>query len=459
MWKMDAIANKTDRQYPLFICLPEWHTWWVIESPEIWTEYRKVGARWQRMTTHALAYPEKVRLADILAAADDPKDVQHAWADAKGFQAALADAVLVGDALFPGQTLAPPTPSSTQGEAVATTFGVPASAVAEWRVRTDDEVREVLRRAADAGAPVLPLGGGSNVLFTAPWPGWILRLAIDGVHVLSDDGDAVEVVVGAGMGWHDFVMHTLEQGWGGVENLALIPGSVGASPMQNIGAYGTEIQDCFLWLEAISRQDGRLRRFHAADCGFGYRQSVFKTTERDRWVIVRVAFRLKRSAPVSVSYGALEETLAGNGLAPPYTRRQVAEAVMSVRRSKLPDPAVLGNAGSFFKNPVVSKAHHAQLLAAHPDLSAYPLADGTFKLAAGWLIDRAGWKGHNRGTHGVHDRQALVLVNRGGAKGAEIWQLSADIAADVQAKFGVTLEREVNPVPALPPDHQKFGQG
>lgn len=441
------IVKQTDLGYPKFIWYPQLNHWWVVEAPDRWVEYQPLGKRWQRYEIQAVAYLEKVRLADALAAAEDSAVTHAVHVDALAFADALSGSDCVGDAFLPGQTTQAPTPLSTPHPDIATTFAVPATAAAEWTVRTDGEVRSVLTQARATQTPVLPLGGGSNVLFTAPWPGWILRLAIGGIEVLADDGDAVEVVAGAGVVWHDFVLHTLDAGWGGLENLALIPGSVGASPMQNIGAYGTEIQDRFLWLDAISREDGRLRRFHPADCAFGYRESVFKTTERDRWIIVRVAFRLERSAPVSVSYGALESTLLEAGHRPPFTRRQVADAVIAVRRSKLPDPAVLGNAGSFFKNPVVSAAQHKVLREAHPDIAAYPLPDGTVKLAAGWLIDRAGWKGHDRGTHGVHDRQALVLVNRGGARGEEVWQLSAEIQEDVRARFGVELEREVNRVP------------
>ena len=421
------------------------------------TEYQRHGGTWWRHDLHAEAYPEKVRIADIEAAAA-AGDEHHELADGERFVAEVNPAVAKGDLALPGMSFPAPRPTVT-GEArevqVATTFGVPASARQEFAVASDSAVREVLERSDR----VLPLGGGSNVLFTAPWEGDVMRLAIAGWEVLADDGDVVDVVVGAGEVWHDFVMVAVEQGWGGVENLALIPGSVGASPMQNIGAYGVEIRDRFLWLEAISREDGRLKRFHASACAFGYRESVFKTTERDKWIIVRVAFRLQRSAPVRLDYGAITETLAALGKQAPFGFKDVAQAVMHIRRTKLPDPAELGNAGSFFKNPVVSAETHARLKAEHPDVAAYPLEDGTVKLAAGWLIDRAGWKGHRRGTHGVHDRQALVLVNLGGATGSEILQLASDIQADVRQRFGVDLEREVNAVPEGAGHDQKAGQG
>ena len=414
------------------------------------TEYQRQGSTWRRFDLHAEAYPEKVRIADIEVAAASGE--HHELLDADRFSAEVDPAGAQGDSALPGMSSPAQRPAATvEGREVqvATTFGVPASARQEFVVATDREVRDVLERSDR----VLPLGGGSNVLFTAPWEGDVMRLAIKGWEVIADDGDVVDVVVGAGEVWHDFVMAAVERGWGGVENLALIPGSVGASPMQNIGAYGVEIRDRFLWLEAISREDGRLKRFQASECAFGYRESVFKTIQRDKWVIVRVAFRLQRSAPVRLDYGAITETLAALGKAEPFGFKDVAEAVMHIRRSKLPDPAELGNAGSFFKNPVVSAETHATLKAKHPDIAAYPLEDGTVKLAAGWLIDRAGWKGHRRGTHGVHDRQALVLVNLGGATGSEILQLASDIQADVRKRFGVDLEREVNAVP------QKAGQG
>lgn len=446
--KPDALPSgmKTNMAYPKFIRFQSGSQWWVIEGPDCWVEYNQLGSRWQRWEIVAKAYPEKMRLADAIAEADAPN--QHAeWSNAQDFADAMVGQDWVGDAMTPGQSLAPLQLPVCQRGMIRNTFGMHVQSEGEWKATSDAEVRGVLQAAQDEGVPLLPLGGGSNVLFTDDWAGWVLRLGISGFEVVADDGDAVDVVVGAGEVWHDFVMKTLDEGWGGVENLALIPGSVGASPMQNIGAYGVEVQDCFLWLDAISRLDGRLKRFDAEACQFGYRESIFKTTERDRWIIVRVAFRLRRTAPVSVQYGALKSTLQAQGHSAPFSRRQVAEAVIAVRQSKLPDPEVLGNAGSFFKNPVVSAADHARLKETWPDLAAYPLPNGDFKLAAGWLIDRAGWKGHDRGTHGVHDRQALVLVNRGGSAGSDILKLSEEIQEDIASRFGVKLEREVNAVP------------
>jgi len=215
--------------------------------------------------------------------------------------------------------------------------------------------------------------------------------------------------------------------------------------MQNIGAYGVEVKDRFLWLEAIHQETGALERFDFARCEFGYRDSIFKQAERDQWVIVRVAFRLDREAPLQTEYGAIQQELQACNVESP-SHRDVAEAVMRIRTSKLPDPSVLGNAGSFFKNPILDSELFDRVKQHHPHVVHYPLEDGRFKLAAGWLIDQAGWKGHRRNRCGVHDRQALVLVNYGGATGQEIWSLAQDIIADVQTKFGVQLEPEVNQI-------------
>jgi len=216
--------------------------------------------------------------------------------------------------------------------------------------------------------------------------------------------------------------------------------------MQNIGAYGVELKDRFLWLEAINRETGALQRFDHEACQSGYRQSMFKAEERERWVIVRVAFALDRDAPLCTEYGASQSELEAMGVAESATHFDVAQAVMNIRRSKLPDPNELGNAGSFFKNPVISREAFQKVLANHPDVVHYALESGQVKLAAGWLIEQAGWKGARRDTHGVHDRQALVLVNHGGATGAEVWQLAQDIMASVKERFGVTLEPEVNQI-------------
>jgi UDP-N-acetylmuramate dehydrogenase len=325
------------------------------------------------------------------------------------------------------------------------TFHIPAIASRYIEVRDDDEVRDALSFGRKAGLSILILGGGSNMLFHRDFEGLVIKIVNTGIEVRADDGRRLEVVVEAGEVWHNLVMHTIENGWGGLENLALIPGCVGASPMQNIGAYGVEIKDVFSWLEAINIESGKLVRFHLEDCQFGYRESVFKGDEKDKWVIVRVAFNLDRQSELNTSYGALESELSGISQ-DTRTHRDVADAVVKIRNSKLPNPDVLGNAGSFFKNPVIDNRIFSELKLSYPGIPNYPQMDGRVKLAAGWLIDQAGWKGHDRGSHGVHDKQALVLVNRGGASGIEIWQLAIDIMDSVENKFGVKLETEVNQI-------------
>ncbi len=308
-----------------------------------------------------------------------------------------------------------------------------------------EDVREALEWSRETPALLHVLGGGSNVLLTGNLSGLVLHMGISGIKEVGRDGSAVLVEVGAGVVWHDFVMATLERGWFGLENLSLIPGSVGAGPMQNIGAYGVELEERFHSLQAVEVATGDLHTFHHADCAFGYRESVFKRALKGRFVIVGVTFRLETEPALRLGYGAIRSELDAAGIQEP-TPQSVSDAVIRIRRSKLPDPAVLGNAGSFFKNPVVSQDLQAALLERHPEMPHYP-AQGGVKLAAGWLIEQAGWKGHDRDTHGVHDRQALVLVNRGGASGADILQLSCDIQNDIEARFGVRLEREVNVLP------------
>jgi len=317
-------------------------------------------------------------------------------------------------------------------------------------VKDDDQVRDALSFGREEGLNILILGGGSNMLFHSNFEGLVVKIASRGIEVLNDDGRVLEVVAEAGEMWHDFVIHTLDNGWGGLENLALIPGCVGASPMQNIGAYGIEIKDVFSWLEAINIETGECVKFLLEDCKFGYRESIFKLEEKGKWVIVRVAFRLDRQSELKTGYGSLASELLEISKEK-ITHSDVANAVVKIRNSKLPNPAILGNAGSFFKNPVIDNTLFSDLQLIYPEIPNYSQTDGSIKLAAGWLIDQAGWKGHNRGTHGVHDKQALVLVNRGGASGREIWRLATDIMTSVEHKFGIKLEPEVNQIGMIQP--------
>lgn len=323
------------------------------------------------------------------------------------------------------------------------TFGIAVKADRLARFSTVAELRTLLATPEVKSAPLLILGGGSNILFTQDFHGTVLLNEMPGIAVVQENEDHVWVKAGAGVVWHEFVQQCVDHGWGGVENLSLIPGKVGAAPMQNIGAYGVEIKDTFSSLEAMRVADGEVITFDKAACAFGYRESFFKREGKGQYVILSVTFRLNKKPVLNTSYGNIKQELDSMGIAQP-TLRDVSNAVVAIRRSKLPDPAVLGNAGSFFKNPVVQVALADRIKAEHGDLVTYPAGDGLVKLAAGWLIERAGLKGYSLGTHAVHDRQALVLVNRGGATGHELYALSEHVLRTVKARFGVDLEREVN---------------
>lgn len=322
------------------------------------------------------------------------------------------------------------------------TFGIEVKAQAFAQARSDDEVRQLLAYAAERALPVLVIGGGSNLLLTADVPALVLRMASVGVRVLSDDGQRVVIEAQAGEPWHPFVQWTLAQGLAGLENLSLIPGTVGAAPMQNIGAYGVEIKDVFAGLTALDRQTGQLHEFDLEQCEFAYRDSLFKRNP-GRWLILRVRFALSRAQHLHLDYGPVRQRLNEQGIDQP-TAQNVSDAICSIRREKLPDPSELGNAGSFFKNPVVSAQLAAQVRDAHPGMVGYPQADGQVKLAAGWLIEQAGWKGFREGDAGVHRLQSLVLVNYGQATGGQLYALAQRIQADVLARFGVELEMEPN---------------
>ncbi|WP_277052764.1 UDP-N-acetylmuramate dehydrogenase [Zestomonas thermotolerans] len=321
-------------------------------------------------------------------------------------------------------------------------FGVEVQARAFAEAHDDDEVREALAHARAHGLSLLVIGGGSNLLLTGDQDALVLRMASRGLRILADDGERVLVEAEAGEPWHPFVLWTLEQGLGGLENLSLIPGTVGAAPMQNIGAYGVELKDVFAGLTALDRQSGELRDFVLEECRFAYRDSLFKQ-QPGRWLILRVRFALSRRPTLHLDYGPVCQRLAEQGIERP-TPKDVSRAICTIRSEKLPDPAQLGNAGSFFKNPVVSAERAARLRQQHADLVAYPQPDGQVKLAAGWLIERAGWKGFRDGDAGVHRLQALVLVNYGKASGRQLLDLARRIQVDVAARFGVELEIEPN---------------
>ena len=318
-------------------------------------------------------------------------------------------------------------------------FHLEANAAEFASVKSVEELQKIL----GTKEPLLILGGGSNILLTRNVGGLVLKIDITGIDEVKEDATHVYVKAGAGENWHEFVEYTIKRNWGGLENLSLIPGNVGAAPIQNIGAYGAELKDVFYELEAYDRKGKKVYSFGVNDCKFSYRDSIFKSAEKGRYIILNVTFILNKNPVLNTSYGAIREELKKMGVSSP-TIRDVSQAVIKIRRSKLPDPAEIGNAGSFFKNPVVDQALFLSLSSKYSDMPAYPHGDQSVKLAAGWLVEQCGLKGFRKGDAGVHNKQALVLVNYGKATGKEIFELSEKIAASVKKKFGVHLEREVN---------------
>ena len=321
------------------------------------------------------------------------------------------------------------------------TFGIDVKARYFSRFNNSDELEELT--ANNSRLPTLILGGGSNILFTKDFDGLILKNEIKGIAELHEDSEYVYVKAGAGENWHQFVLHCIQRNWAGVENLSLIPGNVGASPMQNIGAYGVEIDDVFWDLEAYHIQERKIVTFTRSDCEFGYRESVFKKKFKDQFVILNVTFQLRKKPRFNTSYGAIEQELDRMGVKD-LSIKAISDAVINIRSSKLPNPKELGNAGSFFKNPTIAAADFERLKSKFENIVGHTNADGSVKLAAAWLIEQCGWKGFRKGDAGCNARQALVLVNYGNATGKEIYQLSEEILQSVKEKFGITLEREVN---------------
>ncbi|OUM05449.1 UDP-N-acetylenolpyruvoylglucosamine reductase [Pseudomonas syringae] len=322
------------------------------------------------------------------------------------------------------------------------TFGVNVQAHLFAEARSDDDVRDALAYSVEHDVPLLVIGGGSNLLLSDDVQALVLRMASRGIRIIREDCLEAIVEAEAGEPWHPFVQSCLELGLAGLENLSLIPGTVGAAPMQNIGAYGVEIKDVFHSLTALDRETGELREFSLEDCAFGYRDSVFKH-QVARWLILRVRFKLTREARLHLEYGPVRQRLDALGIDKP-TPFDVSRAICAIRSEKLPDPAVLGNAGSFFKNPVIAAELYATIQREHPGVVGYPQPDGRMKLAAGWLIEQAGWKGYREGDAGVHTLQSLVLVNYGQATGLQLLNLARRIQADIAERFGVELEMEPN---------------
>lgn len=323
------------------------------------------------------------------------------------------------------------------------TFGFDVRARLAARIGSPAQFASLARDPRVAGLDVLVLGGGSNVVFTGDFDGLVLLDEIRGRALVREDEGAWFVEAGGGENWHAFVEWTLAEGMPGLENLALIPGTVGAAPIQNIGAYGIEMKEHFASLRAVELATGEIVEFDAQRCAFGYRDSFFKREGRGRFAIVSVTFRLPKAWTPRLGYADVARELAARGIdASRASARDVFDAVVAIRRAKLPDPLELGNAGSFFKNPVIDAQAFAALRTSEPDVVSYPQPDGRVKLAAGWLIDRCGWKGRSLGAAAVHERQALVLVNRGGASGADVLALAHAIRRDVLERFGVELEAE-----------------
>jgi UDP-N-acetylmuramate dehydrogenase len=291
--------------------------------------------------------------------------------------------------------------------------------------------------------PPLVLGGGSNILFTQDYDGLVMKNELKGIELIKETADHYYVKAAAGENWHIFVLHCIENDYAGVENLSLIPGNVGASPMQNIGAYGVEIKDVFHELEAYDIEAGKVVLFDNNACEFGYRESVFKRKYKNKFVILTVTFKLNKAPEYKISYGAIQQELEKMNITQ-LNIKAISQAVINIRSSKLPDPAEIGNAGSFFKNPTISSEQFDSLKLQFPAIVGYPAPGNSVKVAAGWLIEQCGWKGYRKGNTGCHEKQALVLVNYGNASGVDVYTLSTEIMNSVEQKFGIILEREVN---------------
>lgn len=323
------------------------------------------------------------------------------------------------------------------------TFGLDVHTAYYCKVASIEEVREIITHPETKNLPKLILGGGSNMLFSSDFNGLVIHNCIDGISVQPEVNNSVLVSAGGGVNWHSFVMYCVEHGYGGLENLSLIPGCVGAAPIQNIGAYGVEIKDTFHGLTAVNLIDGSTRHFNAEQCRFGYRDSFFKQEGKGKFIITQVTFRLSKNPVINTTYGAISSQLQSMHITAP-TIRDVSNAVIAIRQSKLPDPKVIGNAGSFFKNPEISMKQFMELQSKYPEIVGYKTQSDHMKVAAGWLIEQSGWKGKRVGNTGMHDKQALVLVNYGNAVGSELIEHAKRVQSGVKEKFNIELEMEVN---------------
>jgi UDP-N-acetylmuramate dehydrogenase len=322
------------------------------------------------------------------------------------------------------------------------TFGLDVAAKFFVEAYSAEDLKTIIADKKFEDKPKLILGGGSNVLFTKNFDGLVIHNLLPDIQVVSEDESSATIKAGSGVIWHDLVVYTLDKNLGGIENLSLIPGRVGAAPMQNIGAYGVELKDTFKELTAIHLPTGEERSITLQECKFGYRNSIFKNEAKGEYIITSVTLKLNKQPKFNITYGAIEHELKAMNVTT-LSVKAVSEAVCNIRRSKLPDPAIIGNAGSFFKNPEIQERKYQELKAMYPEMVAYPVAGG-HKLAAGWLIESAGWKGKQVGNVGMHNKQALVLVNHGNATAEELYQHALRVQKSVKEKFGVLLEMEVN---------------
>jgi len=322
------------------------------------------------------------------------------------------------------------------------TFGIAANARKFISVRSIAELKDILEQNPNEKKFIL--GGGSNMLLTQDIDALVIHVDLKGIRIIKENDDFVEIEAMAGENWHEFVLFTIGQHFGGLENMSLIPGNVGTTPIQNIGAYGTEIKDTFVSCEAMEIETQELRTFTKSECHFGYRESVFKHEEKDKYVITSVVFKLtKHNHKINISYGDISSELSKQNIITP-TLKDVSDAVIAIRQSKLPDPKELGNSGSFFKNPIITKAEFTPIYAKFPEMKYYEVSETEVKVPAGWLIEQAGFKGKRFGDAGIHKNQALVLVNYGDATGQEILNVSKNIQQTIKEKFGISIEAEVN---------------
>jgi len=323
------------------------------------------------------------------------------------------------------------------------TFRIDVNAKYFISIQSVEELQSLFENPIYKKNELFVLGGGSNILLTKNMNSLVVKNDIKGIEILKETDNSVEIMAGAGENWHQFVMYCVEHDYGGIENLSLIPGNIGAAPMQNIGAYGVEIKDSFVYLNALHTKSGKIHQFNNNDCKFSYRESVFKNILKGEYIILNIVLKLNKRPKLNTSYGDIEKKLIEWKVNEP-TIKNVSDAVIAIRDSKLPDPNKIGNSGSFFKNPIIDKAQFNELLSNYPNVVHYKLDEEHMKIAAGWLIDKAGWKGKTFKNYGIHKKQALVLVNYGGAKGSEINDLSNRIIDDIYNKYKINLEKEVN---------------